>query len=324
VKWYIKSRYQLEQGERKEQMMHRPVAYLTIAALAIAATASATLATSITLIGQFDYPSTGASTVPRGINSGGLIVGSVDFPDGSAAGFVRLKNGTYKELTDPSGNGLDTQAAGINDTGEIVGFYENGGTSAIIGFTLVNGVYSDFLGAPATCNGQPCTADLMDINDKGDLVGGWFGPNSAPEQAFAVLGGVFTPITNALLSNLAAAFSISNNSAWVVGSYFDKTPLEHGFLYTVAGGAIRPINFPGAVQTVIVGINNRGTITGRYVDAGAVWHGIALIAGKWATYDFPGANKFTALGYINDGNIATGRYTDTAGITHGLALHVTP
>jgi hypothetical protein len=306
-------------------MMHRPVAYLTIAALAIAATASATLATSITLIGQFDYPSTGASTVPRGINSGGLIVGSVDFPDGSAAGFVRLKNGTYKELTDPSGNGLDTQATGINDAGEIVGFYENGGTSAIIGFTLVNGVYSDFLGAPATCNGQPCTADLMDINDKGDLVGGWFPPSSAPEQAFAVLGGVFTPITNStFLSNVAAAIAISNNSAWVVGGFSDKKLLSHGFLYSVSGGAIKIVDFPGAIQTTIVGINNRGTITGRYVDAGGVAHGIALISGKWATYDFPGANKFTSLGYINDGNIATGRYTDTAGITHGLALHVTP
>jgi uncharacterized membrane protein len=305
-------------------MMYRPIAYLTIAALAIAATASATLATSITLIGQFDYPSTGASTVPRAINNGGLIVGSVDFPDGSAAGFVRLKNGTYTELTDPSGNGLDTQATGINDTGEVVGFYENGGTSAIIGFTLVNGVYSDFLGAPATCNLQPCTADLMDINDNGDVVGGWFPPSSAPEQAFAVLGGVFTPITSTLLSNVAAAISISNNSALVVGSFFDKKLLSHGFLYIVSGGSIKLVDFPGATQTVIDGVNRRGTIVGRYVDAGGVSHGIALISGKWGTYDFPGANKFTSLDYINDGNIATGRYTDTAGITHGLALHVSP
>jgi uncharacterized membrane protein len=293
-----------------------------IAALVVSVTASATLAASITLITQFDYPSTGVSTEARGIADSGTIVGRLVFPDGAIAGFGRFPNGTFVELTDPAGDGTDTEPAGINDAGVVDGYYKNAVSAAVIGFFLTKGIYTDFQG-PAICSGLPCTADLTGINDRGDLVGGWFPPASAPEQAFAVLGRVFTPITSALLSHLAAAESISNNSAHVVGNYFDTSNLDHGFLYTVSGGSIRSINFPGAVQTSVFGINNRGTITGRYVDAGGVSHGIALISGVWATYDFPGAT-FTTLERINDKNVATGRYTDSAGVNHGLTLQVAP
>jgi hypothetical protein len=167
------------------------------------------------LVSQFDYPATGASTQPRGINNNGAIVGTASFPDGLAAGFERYPKGAFVELTDPAGNGLDTQAAGINDIGVIDGFYENGGTSAIIGFTLTNGVYTDFTGDPAECNGSPCTGDLIGINDVGDVVGGWFPPN-VTEQAFAVLGGTFTQISNTFLANGSAAEGISNNTKHIV------------------------------------------------------------------------------------------------------------
>jgi probable HAF family extracellular repeat protein len=301
--------------------------YLAIASLASAAyvgTASAVIGSTatISLVTEFDYPSIGASTLPHGINNNGSVVGTVNFPDGEQAGFQRFKNGTFVELTDPSGNGLDTQAVGINDLGEIDGFYENGGTSAIIGFTLTDGVYADFEGAPVECNLTPCTGDLIGINNAGDLVGGWFPPNGAPEQAFTVLNGTFTPITNSFLANLSAAEAISNNSKRVVGDFFDKSFNSHGFFYTVSNGQIGAINFPGAVQTVIFGVNNHGTLTGRYVDGSGVAHGIAQISGQWATYDFPGADNFTTLEHVNDNNLATGYYNDSAGIAHGFTAQV--
>jgi uncharacterized membrane protein len=305
--------------------MSKQLIYIAIMVFAVTVSARAALAVSsatITLVTQFDYPSTGASTLPHAINNNGAIVGTVTFPDSSSAGFERFKKGSFLELTDPSGNGLDTQALGINDSGEIDGFYENGGTSAIIGFTLVGGVYSDFEGVPDTCNLMPCTGDLIGLNDAGDVVGGWFPPNAAPEQAFAVLGGVFTPITNSFLANLSAAESISNNSAHVVGNYFDKSFLSHGFAYAVAGGKISAINFPGGVQTAIFGVNNQQTLTGRYIDGSGVAHGIARISGVWATYDFPGANNFTTLEHVNDSNLATGYYTDASGIGHGFTAQV--
>jgi hypothetical protein len=130
--------------------MHRTVAYLTVAALAIAATASATLATSITLITQFDYPSTGVSTEARGVADTGVIVGRLIFPGGAIAGFGRFPNGKFVELTDPAGEGTDTEPAGVNDVGVVDGYYKNAVTAAVIGFSLAKGIYTDFQGAPAT------------------------------------------------------------------------------------------------------------------------------------------------------------------------------
>jgi uncharacterized membrane protein len=289
-----------------------------VLAFAIAAAANSARAAStatITLLSEFDYPSTGASTEPHGINNNGVIVGTVVFTDGTQAGFDLTKAGKFLEAVDPSGNGLDTQAVGINDASEIDGFYENAVSSAIIGFTLTKRVYSDFSGPDGA------TADLIGINNADDLVGGWFPPNEAPEQAFAVLDGTFTPITNSLLANLSAAQSINNKSTVVVGDYFDASFLEHGFSYTVASGAITPINFPGGTQTVIFGNNSPGTLTGRYIDSSGVSHGLARIAGHWATYDYPGATA-TSLEHVNDHNVATGNYTDTSGVTHGLTFQI--
>jgi len=291
-----------------------------VLAFAIAAAAASARAATITELSEFDYPSTGASTLPYGINNSGAIVGIV--VNGTMAGFERFKTGKFVPLSDPSGNGLDTQAFGINDSGAIDGIYENATTSAIIGFTLTKGVYADFLGAPAECNSAPCVGYLLGINNGNNLAGVWFPPGSAV-QAFAVLGGVFTPITSSLLATGAVAYSINNKSTVVVGYYVDSSSLAHGFSYTVAGGAIKELNYPGGTQTIIFGNNNSGTITGYYIDAGGVAHGLARIAGHWATYDFAGATG-TTLEYVNDKNVATGQYTDTAGVTHGLTLQIAP
>jgi hypothetical protein len=107
-------------------------------------------------------------------------------------------------------------------------------------------------------------------------------------------------------------------------SPFHAEPAQfaHGFSYAVAGAAIKTINFPGANQTFIFGVNNHGTITGRYTDTGGVQHGIARIFGQWASYDFPGASNFTTLEYVNDNNVATGFYVDKVGLTHGFTVQI--
>jgi uncharacterized membrane protein len=298
--------------ERKFTSVAVVVAMVMMAAVGSARAAGTA---TITLLSEFDYPSTGANTQPHGINNAGVIVGTVVFSDSTQAGFERSKTGKFVELTDPDGNGLDTQAVGINDASEIDGFYENAVSAAIIGFTLTKGVYSDFSGPDGA------TADLIGINNADDLVGGWFPPDEAPEQAFAVLDGTFTPITNSLIANISAAESINNKSTVVVGDYLDASFLEHGFSYSVASGAIAAINYPGATQTVIFGNNNGGTLTGSYFDASGVQHGIARMGKSWATYDYPGATA-TTLEHVNDHNVATGSYTDTSGVQHGLTFQV--
>jgi hypothetical protein len=98
--------------------MRERIACFSIAALAILATSGAAQAdagsvATITLMSQFDYPtSPQASTEPYGINNMGVIVGLVLFPNGVIAGFERSTSGTFAELKYPNSDGLDTEAYG--------------------------------------------------------------------------------------------------------------------------------------------------------------------------------------------------------------------
>jgi hypothetical protein len=315
------------------RIMHKRKACFSIIASAILATSGAARASAagvatITLLSQFDYPtSPQASTEPYGINNMGAIVGLVLFPNGVIAGFKRSTSGTFAELKYPNSDGLDTEAYGINDLHEIVGSSVlppagEGQPFAHIGFTLASGAYTEFTGEKSLCDGSPCYTTLFNVNNPGDLVGGWFPPGSSFEQSFAILGGVFTPIANSLLGNYSTLYSINNNATEIVGTFLDESLFAHGFSYAVAGAAIKTINFPGANQTFIFGVNNHGTITGRYTDTGGVQHGIARIFGQWASYDFPGASNFTTLQYVNDNNVATGFYVDKVGLTHGFTVQI--
>jgi uncharacterized membrane protein len=315
-------------------MLRKFLMFLMIAvfALPIMAGKAGAAQVLITQLGQFDYPGTAVSTEPRGINNHGTIVGRVIFPDGSIAGFVRFKNGSFAKLINPAGDGTDTEAAGITDGGVIVGLYKQAFTGVVLGFTLQNKTYTDFEGAPATCNSQPCTAVLDGIDDGGDVVGGWFPPN-APEQAFAFFANrnpMFVPITSSRIASsiAASATAISSNGLHVVGGYTDAKLLSQSFYWNSTAQQVKLINYPGAVQTSLFGVNNVGYMIGRYVDVAGVSHGIVHAppklaggSGLWAAYDFPGAT-LTSLERINNLGVATGRWTDSAGLNHGFTVQI--
>ena len=79
------------------------------------------------------------------------------------------------------------------------------------------------------------------------------------------------------------------------------------------------IDFPNATQTVANGINARGDIVGRYLDADGVFHGYLLSKGVFSTIDFPGAALTAAFAINARGDIA-GRFMDTSGTDHGFLL----
>ena len=80
-------------------------------------------------------------------------------------------------------------------------------------------------------------------------------------------------------------------------------------------------NFPGAVQTQVVGINNTGTTVGFYVDGTRANHGFdEMDAMPAATVDNTLTNStpaFNQLAGVNDANLAAGFYMDAAGNFHG-------
>jgi hypothetical protein len=78
------------------------------------------------------------------------------------------------------------------------------------------------------------------------------------------------------------------------------------------------IDFPGAIQTSVSGINGSGQVVGTYSNAGPDGHGFLLSGGVFTTIDYPGKTLTTAIG-INDSGQVTGTYGPTSQ-RHGFLL----
>jgi uncharacterized membrane protein len=63
------------------------------------------------------------------------------------------------------------------------------------------------------------------------------------------------------------------------------------------------IDFPGAVATLAVDINNSGQIVGRYIDASGINHGSLLANGIFTSITCPGAYFTRAIGINGSGDI---------------------
>jgi len=104
-----------------------------------------------------------------------------------------------------------------------------------------------------------------------------------------------------------------------------------GLLMNVAGADVRaqqatysytPVSFPGAVFTVINGVNRAGDIVGLYRDSASThMHGFLRRDGKFTSIDYPGAESTVANGVSQSGDIV-GQYSlpDTPNVAHGFVL----
>jgi probable HAF family extracellular repeat protein len=163
-----------------------------------------------------------------------------------------------------------------------------------------------FLGASSTY--------ALGINARGQIVGGFA---SSGRRAFLYEQGAFTtidvPFTGAFSTT---AFAI-NDGGQIVGTYYDdlNNPHRHGFLYDRGIFTTIDVPFPGASLVDfygITGINNRGQITGNYMDSpctsqSCVQHGFLYDGGEFVTIDFPGF-PFTSVGGINNRGQFVGSY----------------
>src|SRR5262245_12265497 len=85
-------------------------------------------------------------------------------------------------------------------------------------------------------------------------------------------------------------------------------------------GQLTTIDFPGAIQTNVAGINSHGDIVGRYVTPDTLNHMFVLSRGAFTTIDFPGAT-FTGGARSNNRGQVAGVYTLADGIRHGFLLY---
>ena len=169
----------------------------------------------------------------------------------------------------------------------------------------------DFPGAKDTVE---CCSAILNINDEGEIVGGYL-DKSGKGHGFLLSHGSFTTI-DVPASVYTEALGI-NSQGHIVGAYVDATNFNvHGFL--LKDSEFTTIDFPGAINTFVNWINSEGDMVGGYMDAAGNFHGLLVRRGAFTSFDYPGASNTFGLGINAKGEIV-GIYLDSSALNaHGF------
>jgi hypothetical protein len=265
-----------------------------------------------------------------GINNSGLIAGF--YGSGQAGhpnqGYLLTPPHSYTAVNDPST--VQTQLTELNNFGISVGydyptnggpsvdnqfgFYFHGGT-----FTPVNNPKTPH--CPTGCmSGVIIENQLLGVNDHNIAVGFYNdGSGNSHGYTYDIATGTYSPDIKASATASSTVAAAINNSGEIAGFFTDATG-THGFLDN--GGMFNTVNAPGASQTDLLGLNNRGLAVGFDIVNG-VTHGIVFNINSYtfATLTDPNATGgVTNFNGINDLNQIVGFYVDAAGNNHGLLV----
>ena len=106
-----------------------------------------------------------------------------------------------------------------------------------------------------------------------------------------------------------------NDAGIIVGNYTKNGSYSKGFI--LENYVFKTINYDGAIQTYVSGINNAGQIVGAYrTQTGG--HGFIKSGDTFTTIDYPDANITTISGINNLGQIVGGYSKDHGGTFHGF------
>jgi hypothetical protein len=193
---------------------------------------------------------------------GGTSAGTVWDPvTGTNRGFIRAPSGRTAFLRQAAPDETGKLVEAINDLGVVVGSYDDGeGRTHGVTFARNTPTLFDYPGAVGT--------RLTGINDQGVSVGYWLDraechcPADADlvRRGFILRRGKVEPLDFAV----AVVPLGINERGQIVGRYANEDGVRHGFLFE--RGTYRTLDFPGAADTVLTRINNRGVIVGTYDD----------------------------------------------------------
>lgn len=170
----------------------------------------------------------------------------------------------------PAGQGasdVNTQLNGINNYGTIVGSYSAfvKGTFSNSGFKIKNKVYTK-ISYPGATRTIP-----LAINNQGDILGYYnTAPTSQPDpvnHGFVLLNGFYRTLDDPRgKGELGTELEDMNSNGVIVGDYLTKNSTgatSHGFIYK--NGSFKNVDYPGARNTSVGGINDHGLIVGDAV-----------------------------------------------------------
>ncbi len=297
---------------RKRLLISALASLASIAPLHFVRAASPTITLVVT---TYDYPGVGTAD-PFGINSRGDVAASY-LEKNASFGFIRYSDGTFSApIADPEATGHVTNAEGINRSRVIDGSFFNR-TTGYQGFILAGSTFHTIEIGISTFT------FLFGINDAGDIAGEYVPSGSdTPFHAYARIAG--TDLDIMIPGQTSSEAHGLNNLDQVAGDYTtDGGFVFHGFIRQADGTLTFPIDYPGAVNTFVNGINDQGWIVGTYELADGHEHGFFLkLPNTFVSFDYPAAGGTSLVG-INNSGMISGRYLDTTVfLPHGFIAQV--
>ena len=179
-----------------------------------------------------------------------------------------------------------------NDLGHYAGNTRGPDGENMIGFTLIDGVFSTY-DVP-----NSITFGFYGLNNAGQAVGFYQDANEVSHGVIVQDG----ELTSFDFPGAAETeiFGVSE-SGLLIGDIFDADGAIHGFVGS------EQFDVPGAVTTYADDMNATGILVGSYIDADGIYHGYMRHAdGSFTTFDFPGmlSNlEYLFVNAINDAGI---------------------
>ncbi len=277
---------------------------LAFAAAIPASAQDATQPVKLTLT-TIDVPGATVTGI-SGINTAGDMVGDYgQYTSEAYSGFL-YSNGTFTYFDYPGQQ--VTIPGGINDSGLIVGLatQEASQGAPIYGF-LYDGITFTTLQ-----DGNSYATNAYGINNAGVVVGS-AGATLYSWKGFEGRNGSYKPITFPGQCVYQYAYGI-NNLGEIVG-FASCGIYQYG--YATKNGKLHSVDFPGAQETVALGINDSGIVVGYYNPASADFYAFAVRNGKYISFIYPGAKETFAYGINASGQIV-GTYTLDYQTYHGF------
>ena len=155
------------------------------------------------------------------------------------------------------------------------------------------------------------------ISEKGDIVGEYIDSAAVTRGFVRFSDGSFgAPIVD---PNDTVGFTEGrgiNNPGTVDGDYVGSDGFVHSFL--LSGGTFTEYDVPGALSTVVLGINDFGDLTGAFdPDGSGVFQAFIDRGGTITSYSVPGALSTLAYDMNNNKKLTVGYYIDASGVLHG-------
>ncbi len=211
----------------------------------------------------------------------------------------------------PGGNRL-LVPRGVNDYSTVVGDAQDNTDFSIRAFTRFSGGAISYY--RHTTNGVAGNTTFTDRTNGGVNIGVADSSTqtylaSASGTPFTLQGSTFTPLSMTISGTTYTKFTVWGENRWgtSVGVFKDSAGKMRGFKRYSDGKGI-PLDYPGAVETVAVSVNDSGTIVGWYSNhlPPNEWrHGFIYNNGNWATLNYPSTLQ-TSLTGISNTNVIVG------------------